>query len=518
MATFEKLNIADEKKEMIEMPRHSFIQMTKLHNVMGRIDYITSTVKQENLYAVYATQPLRSFWKDLAKCNREEFAKSGTTGKCIEARELIIALPEGLYHYEHDYLIKHFATNFKKKYGVDCYAALHHNKRKTNFHIHLIFAERTKLEKPVVKVASRNMFYDENGKHVRTKKEILDESGNIRNGCKIIRKGEVYEKKEFSVKDDRFKRDSFLDEAKVFFTNEINQLVLHEEDKLKVFDKNSPYLATKKIGKNNPMEEQIKTDNEVRQEWNRTVDRAIVSGMSEEDISSIKKKEITEKVRDSIDLYGDRPDLFASIIKLAIAVLELLINRIMLAAVGVAEKVLDVMPGAGTGEATKTKVQETAVAVPNPEMSLLASKYVLLKNVHKELQRQNEAIFNLERNRGNLEIELSDCNGVFKSRKRTELQKQIDELDRMINNMKRQLSSIVQEYGYDNVKEFYSDYYASKGEYEDYMQESENWEKKQSGKSEDSSRISKQMKNNQRMTNEPKISKCANSREASRER
>lgn len=156
---------------------------------------------------------------------------------------------EGLYHYEHDYLIKHFATDFKKKYGVDCYAALHHNKRKTNFHIHLIFAERTKLEKPVVKVASRNMFYDERGKHVRTKKEILDASGDIRNGCKIIRKGEVYEKKEFSIKVDRFKKDSFLDEAKVFFTNEINQLVLHEEDKLKVFDKNSPYLATKKIGK-----------------------------------------------------------------------------------------------------------------------------------------------------------------------------------------------------------------------------------------------------------------------------
>ena len=323
------------------MPRHSFIQMTKLHNVMGRIDYITSTVKQENLYAIYATQPLRSFWKDLAKCNREEFAKSGTIGKYIEARELIIALPEGLYHYEHDYLIKHFATDFKKKYGVDCYAALHHNKRKTNFHIHLIFAERTKLEKPVVKVASRNMFYDERGKHVRTKKEILDASGDIRNGCKIIRKGEVYEKKEFSIKVDRFKKDSFLDEAKVFFTNEINQLVLHEEDKLKVFDKNSPYLATKKIGKNNPMEEQIKADNEVRQEWNRTVDRAIVSGVSEEDISRIKKNEITEKVRYSIDLYGDRPDLLASIIKLAIAVLELLINRIMLAAVGVAEKMLE---------------------------------------------------------------------------------------------------------------------------------------------------------------------------------
>ena len=49
MAAFEELNVADKKKEMIAMPRHSFIQMTKLHNVMGRIDYITSTVKQENL-------------------------------------------------------------------------------------------------------------------------------------------------------------------------------------------------------------------------------------------------------------------------------------------------------------------------------------------------------------------------------------------------------------------------------------------------------------------------------------
>ena len=381
------------------MPRHSFIQMTKLHNVMGRIDYITSTVKQENLYAIYATQPLRSFWKDLVKCNIEEFTKSGTTGKCIEARELIIALPEGLYHYEHDYLIKHFATDFKKKYGVDCYAALHHNKRKTNFHIHLIFAERTKLEKPVVKVASRNMFYDERGKHVRTKKEILDASGDIRNGCKIIRKGEVYEKKEFSIKVDRFKKDSFLDEAKVFFTNEINQLVLHEEDKLKVFDKNSPYLATKKIGKNNPMEEQIKADNEVRQEWNRTVDRAIVSGVSEEDISRIKKNEITEKVRYSIDLYGDRPDLLASIIKLAIAVLELLINRIMLAAVGVAEKMLDIVP-------EESRNIEAKTYPTMPKMSPLAKKYLSLQNIYDELQKQNEAIFAQEhkRSEGNEDV------------------------------------------------------------------------------------------------------------------
>lgn len=279
--------------------------MTKLHNVMGGIDYITSTVKQENLYAIYATQPLRSFWKDLEKCNREEFAKGGTIGKCIEARELIIALPEGLYHYEHDYLIKHFAMDFKKKYGVDCYAR--------------------------------------------------------------------------------------------------------------------------------------------KRYWMKV-------------ITSVK-------------------------------------------AVRLSEKVLDVMPGANTlGETDKqsydkkqkTKAKVIVTGVLHPKMSPLASKYVQFKNIHKELQRQNEAIFGLERNRGNLEIELADCKGAFKSGKRTELQKQIDELDRMVDNMKRKLSSIVQEYG--------------------------NWEKKQSGKSEDSSRINKAIENAQRMTNEQKISKCTNSREAGRER
>ena len=73
--------------------RNSFIQMTKLSNVKGRITYISSHAKQENLYAVYETTE-RKFWRELAKCNQEEFTKSGTEGKCIEARELIIALPE----------------------------------------------------------------------------------------------------------------------------------------------------------------------------------------------------------------------------------------------------------------------------------------------------------------------------------------------------------------------------------------------------------------------------------------
>lgn len=61
--------------------------MSKLHNVRGRITYISSHAKQENLYAVYETTD-RHYWTELARFNQQEFLKSGTEGKCIEAREL----------------------------------------------------------------------------------------------------------------------------------------------------------------------------------------------------------------------------------------------------------------------------------------------------------------------------------------------------------------------------------------------------------------------------------------------
>lgn len=57
-------------------------------------------------------------------------------------------------------------------YGVECLAALHHNKKKSNYHIHLIFSERKLLKNPIEKVAKRNMYYNEFGKKVRTKKKL----------------------------------------------------------------------------------------------------------------------------------------------------------------------------------------------------------------------------------------------------------------------------------------------------------------------------------------------------------
>ena len=340
------------------MKRNSFIEMAKLHNLSGRITYISSHAKQEHLYEVYATEPDRAFWRELAKCNQEEFEKSGTNGKCIEARELMIALPESFINYEHDYLLKKMVDKFKEKYGVECFAALHHNKRKTNLHIHMIFAERKRLEQPTEKTATRNMFYDEHGRHVRTKKEILDDDGNIRKGCKIVKKGEVYERKIFTTKDGRFKQESFLDEAKVFYTDLINQMVLDDKDRLSIFDKNGPYLATKKVGKNNPKAEEIKADNEIRMEWNREVDRAIVSGVPEAEILEIKKTEITDRVKESVERNGKKPELFGDIVRAAILLLERLIAKVMQKVMEMTEKAIS--KAAGIEETPKEMQKELA--------------------------------------------------------------------------------------------------------------------------------------------------------------
>lgn len=58
----------------------------------------------------------------------------------------------------------------------------------------MIFPERKLLDEPIIEIVSRNMFYDENEKHVRTEKEILGENSEIREGRSIVKKGEVYEK------------------------------------------------------------------------------------------------------------------------------------------------------------------------------------------------------------------------------------------------------------------------------------------------------------------------------------
>lgn len=503
------------------MKRNSFIEMAKLHNLSGRITYISSNAKQEYLYEVYATELDRAFWRELAECNQEEFEKSGTNGKCIEARELMIALPESFINYEHNHLLKSMVEKFKEKCGVECFAALHHNKRKTNLHIHMIFAERKRLDQPIEKVATRNMFYDEQGRHVRTKKEILDGDGNIRKGCKIIKKGEVYERKIFTTKDGRFKQESFLDEAKVFYTDMINQMVLDDKDRLSVFDKNGPYLATKKVGKSNPKAEEIKADNEIRMEWNRAVDRAIVSGVSDAELVELKKTEITDKVKESVEQNGNKPELFGDIVRAAIALLESLIVKVMQKATDAAKKIIGkaVDVEKETPEETESHVRAKDEPLvqserpPQPKPSVLAGKYPRLKEIDSRLKEQNKAILGWEKKRDLLKEELSECTGVFKGGRRKELQQEIHGIDTQISQMKKRLSSIVKEYRFESVQAFYKEFNAAKREYLDYKAVRAEWEKTYGAKVTNSKSIRERLRQKEQMVKEREASRVHRTRQ-----
>ncbi|MCC2777441.1 MobA/MobL family protein [Blautia sp. DFI.4.84] len=424
------------------MARHSFIQMTKLPNVKGRISYLTSKSRQENLYATYRTAD-NAFWSNLARESQQEFKRSGTKGKCIEARELVIALPETFTQYEPQELLQQFTDQFRKRYGVECVSALHHNKRKTNYHIHLIFSERTLLPEADIKIASRSVFYDETGKRVRTKKEITGEDGKIRQGCTVIKKGEVYESHLFSVKDDRYKSETFLEGEKEFYTALINSYISDPEQHLKVFDKNSVYLPTKKIGKNNPKEAEIKADNEARQEWNRTADMALVTGIAEAKIIEIKQTEIQDKASESIRTSGWLPDMFRSIVGKAKDFLQNLIRE-------------QDMP-------------------PKPTLNINMTEFRIMQQLMIRVQDSAKEIKHLQnRVLPKLKQELKDTTGLFKGKERKALAEKIQQTEEEISEKLDKLPDILKEDGYPDVQAFMATYREMESVVERY--EREVWE------------------------------------------
>lgn len=512
------------REEGTPIARHSFIQMSKLTNLKGRINYIFSHARQENLYAVYDTTE-RKFWSELAKCNQEEFEKSGTDGKCIEARELIIALPESFVDYEPDMLLKLFVEHFKRNYEVECVGALHHNKRKTNYHIHLIFSERRLLEEPIEKVASRNMFYNEMGKRVRTKKEIMDEVGQVRKGCRIVPKGTVYERNIFITKDSKFKKEAFLNEVKCSFTELMNIYVKDKKEKLQVFDKSSPYLAMKKIGKNNPKAEQIESDNAVRQRWNQTVDRALVGGITEEKITGIKQTEIVDKAKSSIQKQGRQPQLFMAIVQLAIVALQILISQILKQIYqerNDTERTLPPIITIGETEDIQTigEKKDGGIKKPLPAPPVkpaLAEQYPNLSAIYRKLDNQNHAIYLKEQKLAEVKKELENTKGLFKGKRRKELQADINELVPLVDTMKQQLSEIVQGYGYKNVKEFLAKYAAAQAAYGEYLRAVKAWNNSIERRENPVSVLAKLERNKQRIRERDNKSKRTHSRSRDRD-
>lgn len=329
---------------------------------------------------------------------------------------------------------------------MECVSALHHNKRKTNYHIHLIFSERKLLPEPDIKIATRSVFYDETGKRVRTKKEITGEDRQIRKGCTVIKKGEIYESHLFTVKDDKFKSEPFLREVKEIYTDLINRHISNPEQQLKVFDKNSVYLPTKKIGKNNPKAAEIETDNAARQEWNRTADMALISGISEAKILEVKQTEIHDKASQSIKSKGWLPNLFRGIVTKAKDFLQNLIQE-------------------------KDMPPKPTLDINMAEFRTMQKLMIKAQDKAKEIRHLQDTVL------PKLKQQLADTKGIFKGKERKALTEQIQRTEKEIAEKLDKLPDVLKEDGYPDVQAFMATYRKAEAVVEQYNRDLAAWER-----------------------------------------
>ena len=149
------------------------------------------------------------------------------------------------------------------------------------------------------------------------------------------------------------------------------------------------------------------------------------------------------------------------------------------------EKIVDVVHEKVVEKEVPVLVEESEQAVEirekvqlpkKPEEPLLMSKYPVIMELDAELKRRNREIFAVEHERGNLEIELAECAGVFKQKQRKELQERITLLDKKVEKMKAELSKVLQSAGYANAAEFFTELFVVREEKRKYEEDCKVWQ------------------------------------------
>ena len=258
-----------------------YLRITKLHDVRGRIDYISNPERQENLLAYRSTMD-NKMWLALANQNQRAFKNNSrgvsANGKCIEAREIIFHLPHR-FSANPERVLNQIVDDWKNTYHTDCAAALHWNHDKTNLHIHLIFSERERLDPEKVKYATRNMYYDADWKRC-----------NKADAVHVIHKGEPTSPPFEHAKTRSFKSYTWLEKELKEHYAEILGLNRFERDGL--------HIPQQKIFKyqNKKKAEKIRENNQIIREFNETVDDALSKQVLESDL-----KAIVEPLKNSVN-------------------------------------------------------------------------------------------------------------------------------------------------------------------------------------------------------------------------
>lgn len=275
---------------------------TALSNAGGRINYVDrdgSKYKssREDLLAMHDTAADLlggQYWQTLAAEAQAAFAKAAPEQrtrtdrfgreislKAREAHEIMLPLPNGvLDRLTPSQVAQKVAEDFERYTGQPCHVALHWNATRTNLHTHIIYAERKLLEVPEVKVAERNLFFDEEGRRRYKKAEILDEHKQLRPGCSIVKKGEVYEQRCFDSVDQSMGTRSWLKDLKEKWALPLVNGELRGDAELSLFDYSTGKLPLQHVGdvahvdpdKARVSREAVERDNALVREYNGLVD------------------------------------------------------------------------------------------------------------------------------------------------------------------------------------------------------------------------------------------------------
>lgn len=268
----------------------SFIKASLLTNVVGRVDYISNPKRQENLLAFYQTPADPEFWRDLSGVSQER-SSYHKGAKIVEAREHIIQLPNDLQDGDHESFARSIAQKFKNKYGVECAVGIHMNKAGTNYHAHVIFAERQLLQEHEVSIAGRNTYFDADGKR-STKAKCTGADGELLPGCHLVKKGEAFPAKKFSGKDNYFASREFLKGEKDRYARFFSEI---SKDTWVVYNhKSNPHmsLVNMKRGEPEALRAWKERENYTRRQYNAVIDALMESGRLTLEQALLVKQEV----------------------------------------------------------------------------------------------------------------------------------------------------------------------------------------------------------------------------------
>lgn len=261
---------------------HIYVRFSRQHNTIDRINYVIQ--RQGEKFICSAGNHDMVYWHRLAlECDRAaKNCKQGSSS--TQAREAIVYIPNEFLEYkieEQKDILEDLAERIRHLTGTDCIIACHNSHPNSddlegNAHLHILISERPLLHKDEIKLADRDLFFDENNHKQRTKAAILDEFGQLRKGCYIIPKGEVVSL--FGSKYSDMKSPRWTRNMKQHLCNWINETFEPDKERV-VYSSDSPFVVQQHVGKecSKEVKQRIREDNIRIKKYNQYIREGIIS-------------------------------------------------------------------------------------------------------------------------------------------------------------------------------------------------------------------------------------------------